>query len=216
MKRTSLFLLSLLTIASMGVAAGVNAANCPPEGKGGDPIANRLKNREAAPTSFQEMDVPQFLASFAPDMHTPKNRAEFTAPQKEAIEPQEQKGIALTGYLLTANKGAVDAANCNDKKRRNFHLWIGKIPEHYKDLAKKARAKAVIVALTPFWQSQHPTWRLHDLEKLAKQGAMVRISGWAFYYPEHSDELGKTRGTLWEVHPVTRIEVWIGGGWREL
>jgi len=216
MKRTSLFLLSLLTIASMGAAAGVNAANCPPEGKGGDPIANRLKNRQAAPTSLQEMDVPQFLASFNPDMHTPKNRAEFTAPQKEAVELREQEGIALTGYLLMANRGTVDAANCNDKKRRNFHLWIGKIPEHYKDLAKKARAKAVIAELTPFWQAQHPTWRLQDLEKLAKQGAMVRVSGWAFYYPEHPDELGRTRGTLWEVHPVTRIEVWSGGGWREL
>lgn len=206
----------LLIFSLLGGSTWAIAATCPPEGKGGDPIANRLKNRGATPTSFQEMDVPQFLASFTPDMHTPKNRAEFTAPQKEAIEPREQEGIALTGYLLMVKQGAVAAANCEDKKRRDFHLWIGKIPEHYKDMAKKARAKAVIVEPTPLWQAQHPTWRLHNLEKLAKQGALVRISGWAFYNPEHPNEFGKTRGTLWEVHPVTKIEVWSGGGWREL
>src|SRR3977135_2943309 len=28
--------------------------------------------------------------------------------------------------------------------------------------------------------------------------------------------MGKTRGTLWEIHPVTPIEFWNGTGWQDL
>lgn len=207
----------LLFIVSLwGVSTGATAAPCPPEGKGGDPIANRLKNRITAPTIFQEMDVPQFLASYTPNLRTSKNRGQFTVPQTQAIDPREQEGIALSGYLLMAKQAGKESANCDDKKRRDFHLWIGKIPEHYKKLAKADRAKAVIVQLTPLWQERHPTWRRRTLEKLAKQGAKVRISGWAFYDPEHPEDLGKTRATLWELHPVTKIEVWNNDRWQEL
>jgi len=34
--------------------------------------------------------------------------------------------------------------------------------------------------------------------------------------PEHPDQVGKTRKTLWEIHPVLKIEVFSGGQWREL
>jgi hypothetical protein len=34
--------------------------------------------------------------------------------------------------------------------------------------------------------------------------------------PEHPEQLGKTRGTLWEIHPVMRIEVRRGGRWGDL
>jgi len=206
----------LLIVSLLGFATGVTAASCPPEGKGGDPLANLQKNRDTAPTSFEEMDVPQFLARYTPDLHTPKNRAQFTAPQQQAIEPRELEGITLSGYLLMAKQGAVESANCNDKKRRIFRLWIARIPETHKKLAKVERAQAVIVEPTPLWQARHPSWRLRTLEKLAKQGAKMRISGWAYYDPEHPAELGKARGTLWEVRPVTKIEVWNNDHWQEL
>lgn len=69
----------------------------------------------------------------------------------------------------------------------------------------------MIVEPTPNMLSQHPSSRLHTLQQLARQGAKVRVSGWVMYDPEHPDQLDKTRGTLWEVHPVTKIEVWSGG-----
>ncbi len=30
------------------------------------------------------------------------------------------------------------------------------------------------------------------------------------------DQVGKTRATLWEIHPILKIEVWSGNRWREL
>ena len=44
----------------------------------------------------------------------------------------------------------------------------------------------------------------------------VRISGWLMLDQEHPEQIGKTRGTLWEIHPITRIEVKDANGWREL
>jgi len=35
----------------------------------------------------------------------------------------------------------------------------------------------------------------------------VRISGWLMLDPEHPDQLGKTRGTIWEIHPVMKLKV---------
>jgi hypothetical protein len=60
-------------------------------------------------------------------------------------------------------------------------------------------------------------------------GDSVRISGWLMYDPEHFAQTSnydpahpsggvKVRATLWEVHPVTRIEVFdpATGQWRSL
>jgi hypothetical protein len=44
----------------------------------------------------------------------------------------------------------------------------------------------------------------------------VRISGWLLLDPEHRAHLGKYRSTLWEIHPITRIEVFDGKNWIDL
>jgi hypothetical protein len=33
---------------------------------------------------------------------------------------------------------------------------------------------------------------------------------------QHPDHLGKYRQTLWEIHPITGIEVWRDSGWVDL
>jgi len=34
--------------------------------------------------------------------------------------------------------------------------------------------------------------------------------------PEHPDQVGKTRGTIWEVHPVMKIEAFADGRWTNI
>jgi hypothetical protein len=41
----------------------------------------------------------------------------------------------------------------------------------------------------------------------------VRITGWTLLDPEHAAQIGQFRSTLWEVHPVTAIEVFKDGQW---
>ena len=35
----------------------------------------------------------------------------------------------------------------------------------------------------------------------------VRISGWLMLDPEHRNHLNRYRNTLWEIHPLTKVEV---------
>jgi hypothetical protein len=62
---------------------------------------------------------------------------------------------------------------------------------------------------------------------LATAGDTVRVSGWLMFDPEHwsqmwqysspADTTGtKARITLWEIHPVTRMEVRRNGAWVPL
>jgi len=74
----------------------------------------------------------------------------------------------------------------------------------------------VVAEVTPRWLAATHGWRLRFLKRLADQGARVRLTGWLMLDPDHPDQIGKTRGGLWELHPVTTIEVFSGGRWIEL
>ncbi len=198
------------------LSAPASAATCPPEGRGGDPIANRLQNREKVPRSYQEIDISTFKNQFSPDLDTAATRDQFTPAQIDYIAPREKRAIALTGYLLMTQRGPRSAANCSALLRRNIVIWISTVPEIHPHQAKLLRAQSVVANLTPSGQAQHADWRLDRLEKLARQGSQVRVSGWAYYDASGLNALGKTQATLWEIHPITRIEIWKNGGWEVL
>ena len=40
-----------------------------------------------------------------------------------------------------------------------------------------------------------------------RAGLLVRVGGWLFLDPEHPDQIGRTRVTIWEVHPVVTWDV---------
>jgi len=44
----------------------------------------------------------------------------------------------------------------------------------------------------------------------------VRITGWLMWDYEHKEQLGNTRRTLWEVHPIHSIQVLSGSRWVTL
>jgi hypothetical protein len=46
--------------------------------------------------------------------------------------------------------------------------------------------------------------------------AKVRITGWLMWDYEHKEQLGNTRRTLWEVHPIHSIQVLHGNRWVAL
>jgi hypothetical protein len=52
--------------------------------------------------------------------------------------------------------------------------------------------------------------------KLAWQYARIRITGWHLYDQEHPEQIGKFRATLWEIHPIMKIEFFMGGTRKEL
>ena len=38
-------------------------------------------------------------------------------------------------------------------------------------------------------------------------------SGWLLFDPVHKGHLGTFRASLWEIHPITKIEVFRNGQW---
>jgi len=54
------------------------------------------------------------------------------------------------------------------------------------------------------------------LSPLVDANTRVRISGWLMFDVEHVGAIGTQRGTVWEVHPITRIQTENNGQWIDL
>ena len=92
----------------------------------------------------------------------------------------------------------------------DFHTWLAAQP------GDDRATRSVVIEFTPRVRAQHLTWTLEVLQGLARQKTRVRASGWTMLDPEHPDEVGKSRGTIWEIHPVMQVETQQGGNWKRL
>ena len=119
--------------------------------------------------------------------------------------------MSVEGYLVKARASGPEATNCHgDEPRfRDYHLWLTSAPG-------AGRERSLIAEMTPRVRAVHPNWNLEVLNRVVASGDRVRASGWLLLDQEHPDQIRKTRGTLWEVHPVTRFEVQRGGQWISL
>ncbi len=183
---------------------------CPPQGDGGDPAINQLKNRvdegNYVPVSFSSV----YQLTW-PSGVEKRDYQEWSASDRAAIEKYQGIPISVEGYLLMARQSSPESTNCHgaSPSMRDWHIWLAANPGD-------SRANAIIVEATPRVRPNHPGWSLKALDQLVSGKERVRISGWLFFDPEHPEELGKTRGTLWEIHPVMKIEVYQNGNWVSL
>jgi hypothetical protein len=83
------------------------------------------------------------------------------------------------------------------------------------------REQSMVVEVSPRLLPGNPGWTPTALKALGTHKAKVRISGWITWDQEHPEQLefaanrGPTRGTLWEIHPIHKIEVWTNGAWTD-
>src|SRR5687768_865688 len=181
---------------------------CPPSGSGGDPLLNTLKNRidEGAWASTTVSDV--LSLPWPPTIeHQPRSR--WSRADAAAIAQYEGAPIQVEGYLLSAKKMSPETCNCRSVEYVDYHIWLADDPN-------KTRAESVVIEITPRVQVHHPEWTSSRFQQLVRNRERVRVSGWLLMDPEHPDQIGKTRGTIWEIHPVMQIETRALGGWRPL
>jgi hypothetical protein len=76
-------------------------------------------------------------------------------------------------------------------------------------------SKAVIIETTARTRPLHK-WQQSDLAKLVNKNVPVRISGWLLYDYEHVGVIGTQRASVWEIHPITKIELKKNGQWVDL
>lgn len=184
---------------------------CPPEGDGGDPQLNRLKNRIDEPARPVAVPVDTLVDLPWPTGIERERRDRWSAAERAEIGRYEGTPVVVEGYLAGAKSEGPESPNCHgaDPEMRDWHLWLTRGPG-------EDRQRSVVIETTPAFRDRHPEWTLPALREAIRSRDRVRITGWLLLDPEHPDQVGRTRGTIWEIHPITRMEVQENGKWVPL
>lgn len=185
---------------------------CGPTGDGGDAFTNLRKNRTDVPQNYHEVSWKSLQA--LPYPVAGKSLAQWTPQQIAVIQPYEGVPVSATGYLIkikVEDNGSGESTNCHFVNPEEVD-WHVPFVEHPGD----GEETSVVVETTPRIRKNHPKWTSANLAPWVGSQAPVRISGWTLLDPEHRAHLGKYRSTLWEIHPVTKIEVFTNGQWIDL
>jgi len=184
--------------------------NCPPEGVGGDNELNLLKNRVDAgnyvPVSFDTLTTLTW-----PKNVEQRNTKDWSSDSRAFIAQYAGIPIVVEGYFASLKEAAPQAANCNlpNSGNKDWSIFLTKN-------ARDELSQAVIVSVTPRVRADHK-WTFDLLRStVISDHLLVRVSGWLLFNPEHPEDVGKTRATLWEIHPVMQIEIFNNGRWITL
>lgn len=202
----------------------VNWSICPPEGKGGlNRLANVKKNRVNIPCSYKQMTVDQVLA--LKNLPRTVRTMDTNTAQRAYLDNFESRPVVVEGYLAMVKRAEKEGTNCDSSSRRDFHVEL--VPNNTED-PKTIRNEIVITEVTPWFSAAIPAWTVDKLAQYASykggysgnevhKPAKVRVYGWLFFDNWHaSGSVRSWRGTAWEVHPVTRIDVFESGAWKTI
>jgi hypothetical protein len=186
------------------------SGTCGPDGTG-DTATNHLKNRVDVPPDYHAVTFGAVtsLPKLPPGSPTKRSSPHWptVAPQ---ITPLEGVPISVVGFIFSIKPQGAEGTNCSFTGAGETD-WHVPFVLHSGDLEKTA----IVVELTPRVHKDHPNWTTANLTPSGPKPSF-RISGWLMFDPDHPAHLGHFRQTLWEVHPVMKIEVEQGGVWKDL
>lgn len=178
-----------------------------------DPQTDLRKNRVDTSGAYHPVSFAQILA--LPWTGLPRKRTGWNQTDSLQVVQYEGPPVALEGYLVDVVEEGQESTNCeiNTHEWHDWHMWLVPTPT---EAANRDRINAVVVEVTPRVRARSTNWVLGSVRALAHNHDKVRIAGWLMWDPDHPDQVGKTRGTTWEIHPVNRIEVFRNGVWTDL
>jgi len=189
-----------LALAAKPVPVGEEFEGCGEAGHEPDHGLNRRKNRVDEGT-YQPTDW-NVIAQL-PWPHEVGYRFRSVWTKAEALEVAKYEGAAVSveGFVVAHRLAVPEPTNCyfTAHAHRDYHLVLAQMPEVHP-------RHTIVTELTPRIRARHPRWTLERLDSLQRSGARVRVSGWLMLDQMHPEHVGKNRITLWEVHPVMRIE----------
>lgn len=175
---------------------------CGPSGDATDQqrqVLNQNKNRTDTP------DAASYVTIDWDSLKTlPKNR----------VNDFQGAPVVVQGFLShkinVENSGSGESTNCHltGDNEVDWHMYLTK--SHAQQISQ-----AIIVETTPRTRPSH-SWTVDGLTPVVDANTPVRISGWLMYDFEHVGVIGSQRATVWEVHPVTKIEIQQNGQWVDL
>ena len=155
----------------------------------------RMKDRVAQPAAAAPTSYDAIAA-------LPKSR-----PLPE-YAPLERAAVSLEGYVQSVVRASDD----------DLHLEIVPVPR----MPGEPRAPYVTGEITPQWRRGSANWNyarlveafrpiLGGVTPWPKGTRRVRVTGWLLYDSDYESKpavYGPQRLSSWELHPVTRIELW--------
>ena len=197
----------LLEGSAKPVPVDMPLGRCGPEGSQPDYALNRRKNRvDEAPW----LDTPWAVIARLPWPHAVgfRFRNQWTEAQRDEVARYEGSPVRVEGYLQGYKLEGREPTNCysDDPAERDYHLWFTENPNG-------DRKHSIVVEIAPRVRTRHPEWTEDRLAALVASQARVRVSGWLMLDQMHPERVGLNRVTLWEVHPILRIELLEAGGW---
>ena len=199
-----------------------SSASCGPRGGEGDGETFRRKNRNDYPDTayalqFDAIRRLPFGDGLDTDGRTVPTNRPFPDEVEETLSRYEGIAVTITGFIAYINeRGSKEATNCGFTGVDNTD-WHIAITEGHRD----PMGAGMVVEPTPRFVRRHPGWLRRNLaERTGDQRSRsdsVRITGYLFYDPDHRPHIRQGyRFTMWELHPVTRIEIFRDGAWVDL
>lgn len=176
--------LAALAMAGCGHGSDATGPDVVPESERAAHLAEQ-KGRTENPPRLTTMRIAEVmvLPTF-PRAYTHEQLAEFSAI--------EERGVTVTGFVTRLRRMADG----------DFHIQIA---EARVGCLGRDTTDQLITELTPGIREVRPAYTFEALTPPCGSDVAVRVSGWLMYDSPHKEDSG--RGTPWEVHPVTRIEV---------
>jgi hypothetical protein len=126
------------------------------------------------------------------------------------VAPRERKFVMIEGFMASSKDEHEESCNCGGRIGVDTHTWI--VPTRNGDQA----TESVVAEVSPRMKQVHRNWNHDGFESLREHQYQVRITGWVMWDQEHKSEVGHTRGTIWEVHPINSIRYHDSDGvWKD-
>ncbi len=191
----------------------VRNLTCGPVGDGGDTATNRLKNRTDISSSHRDVSF-NAIADLPYPATLSTSRLAWPAESLAVVLRYEGVPVRVAGYLVAIKPqtgGSGESTNCHMTRSSevDWHMAVVATPG-------EGEAESIVIEPTPRIRIRHPRWTVARLRPWLDAGNPVRISGWLLFDPSHRNHLGRYRKTLWEIHPITKIEVWQNDGWVDV
>jgi uncharacterized protein YraI len=187
--------------------------SCPGAGKAGsDTPTNLRKNRVDTPGSYHAVTFDVIATLSYPTDVT--HRIHWQPANLAEIARFEGVPLSVIGYLSHAiNIEGKEDTNCgyahpDTATEVDWHMYLTKQPN-------RPISESVVVETTPRVKKNR-NWDRALLLPWVNSTNQVRISGWLMLDPDHPSMVGSARSTIWEIHPITKIEVWKNGLWVDL
>lgn len=147
----------------------------------------------------------------------PTKRTGWSDEETAEVARFEGIPVTVTGFFYKIKPQASngESTNCGFTGEANTDWHVAFTGGH-----EGIEEESVVIEPTPRFKKKNAKWKRATFREYEadrrSEGDSIRITGYLFYDPSHANHLDRYRLSMWEIHPITRIEVLHNGTWRAL